>query len=125
MFRLTIFDRLPIRLTAAFLLAASLGVALVGVLAYRFTSSEFSAFLGHMTAMERMMGGQTFALAFPSELDDEANIEFGVVVLRVALLVTVTRRDSRGATFHRSAAYVHAALGQEVLARPHVNVFSE
>ncbi len=61
MFRLTIFDRLPIRLTAAFLLAATLGVTLVAtlvaVLAYRSTSSEFSAFLSHRAAMEGMMAG--------------------------------------------------------------------
>lgn len=69
MFRLTILDRLPVRLTAAFLLAAILGVTLVAVLAYRSTSSEFSAFLSHRAAMEGMMGdgmigdmdGQAFA----------------------------------------------------------------
>lgn len=56
MIKLGMFDRLSIRLTAAFLLAAILGVALVAVLAYRSTSSDFSAFLQHMETMERMMG---------------------------------------------------------------------
>ena len=51
------FNRLPIRLTAAFLLASVLGVTLVAVLAYRSTSSEFGAFLAHMEAMGGMMGG--------------------------------------------------------------------
>lgn len=69
MFRFAIFSRLSTRLTAAFLLAAVLGVALVAVLAYRSTSSDFSAFLTHVEAMEAMMGpggmmgGQTFAQA--------------------------------------------------------------
>jgi signal transduction histidine kinase len=64
------FDRLSIRLTAAFLLAAILGVALVAVLAYRSTSGDFSAFLTHMEAMERMMAGQTFAQAERDFLDN-------------------------------------------------------
>ncbi|HEY83005.1 MAG TPA: HAMP domain-containing protein [Dehalococcoidia bacterium] len=79
MVKLGIFDRLSVRLTAAFLLAAILGVALVAVLAYRSTSSEFSAFIQHMEAMERMMGhgmmrgmmgGQTFAQAEREFLDN-------------------------------------------------------
>lgn len=57
MFRFPMFNRLSIRLTAAFLLAAILGVALVAVLAYHSTSSDFSDFLSHMEAMELMMGG--------------------------------------------------------------------
>ncbi|MEE9583074.1 MAG: ATP-binding protein, partial [Dehalococcoidales bacterium] len=51
------FDRLSIRLTAAFLLAAILGVALVALLAQRFTTSDFSTFLSNLEAMDRMMGG--------------------------------------------------------------------
>ncbi|MBI4180772.1 MAG: HAMP domain-containing protein [Chloroflexi bacterium] len=61
MSRLKIFDRLPIRLAAAFLLAAILGVALVAVLAYRSTSNEFNAFLSHQAAMERMMAGSAIS----------------------------------------------------------------
>ena len=68
MFKLTIFDRLSVRLTTAFLLAAILGIALVAVLAYRSTSSDFSTFLTHVEDMDRMMGGgmmggQAFAQA--------------------------------------------------------------
>ncbi|MFC1977471.1 sensor histidine kinase [Chloroflexota bacterium] len=79
MFRVSMFNRLSVRLTAAFLLAAVLGVALVAVLAYRSTSSDFSAFLSHMEAMEGMMGGgmmggmaggQTFAQAQRDFLDN-------------------------------------------------------
>lgn len=51
------FSRLSTRLTAAFLIAAISGVVLVAILAYRSTSSEFSAFLRLMEGMERMMGG--------------------------------------------------------------------
>lgn len=57
MFRLSVFEHLSVRLTMAFLLAAILGVALVAVLAYRSTSSEFTAFLRHVETMESMMGG--------------------------------------------------------------------
>jgi signal transduction histidine kinase len=37
--------------------AAVIGVALVAVLAYRSTSSEFRTFVGHVDEMDRMMGG--------------------------------------------------------------------
>ena len=72
MFRVSVFNRLSIRLTAAFLLAAISGVALVAVLTYYSASSDFSDFLRHVEAMESMMGrgmmsgmmgGQTFAQA--------------------------------------------------------------
>ncbi len=58
------FDRLSIRLTAAFLLAAILGVGLVALLTQRFTTSDFSAFLSNMEAMDRMMGGMMGSVAF-------------------------------------------------------------
>lgn len=51
-----LWDRLAVRLTAAFVLAALVGVALVAVFAYRSTSSEFGEFLGHMRMMQQMMG---------------------------------------------------------------------
>lgn len=75
MLRLPMFNRLSTRLTAAFILASILGVALVAVLAYRSTSSEFGAFLSHIEAMEGMMGpgmmgSQTFAEAEMDFLDN-------------------------------------------------------
>ncbi len=79
MFRVSMFNRLSIRLTAAFLLAAILGVALVAVLTYYSTSSDFRDFLSHVEAMEgmmgrdmmgSMMGGQTFAQAQRDFLDN-------------------------------------------------------
>ncbi len=70
MFRLPMFNRLSTRLTAAFLLAAILGVALVAVLAYQSTSGDFSDFLSHMEAMERMMGDSAFAQAQRDFLDN-------------------------------------------------------
>ncbi|MBI4188813.1 MAG: HAMP domain-containing protein [Chloroflexi bacterium] len=53
----SVFNRLSVRLTVAFLLAAIPGVALVAILAYRSTSSDFGAFLTHIESMEGMMGG--------------------------------------------------------------------
>ena len=57
MFRILNLDRLFVRLAAAFLLAAMVGVGLVAALAYQNTSSEFNSFLAHVEAMERTMGG--------------------------------------------------------------------
>ncbi len=57
MFGILNLDRLSVRLAVAFLLAATVGVGLVAVLAYQNTSSEFNSFLTHMEAMERAMGG--------------------------------------------------------------------
>ncbi len=57
------FNRLSTKLTAAFILSAVLGVVLVALLTYRYTSSNFSTFLEHMAGMQGMMGGvmnQTF-----------------------------------------------------------------
>lgn len=70
MFRLPLLDRLSIRLTAAFLLAAILGVVLVALLAYRSTSSDFSAFLRHMEDMGHMTGGMRVAEAAGDFLDN-------------------------------------------------------
>lgn len=57
MFRVSPFNRMSVRLTAAFLLAAVMGVALVAVLAYQSTASDFRVFLGHLETMQGMMGG--------------------------------------------------------------------
>lgn len=54
MFKKTIINRLSVRLTAAFLLAAVLGVALVAILAYNSTTSNFDTFLHHMSGMGMM-----------------------------------------------------------------------
>ncbi|MDO8578618.1 MAG: ATP-binding protein [Dehalococcoidales bacterium] len=58
-------NRLSTRLTAAFIFSAVLGVVLVAILTYRYTSSDFSTFLTNMQGMQGMMGGmmgdQTFA----------------------------------------------------------------
>ncbi|MBI4283902.1 MAG: HAMP domain-containing protein [Chloroflexi bacterium] len=75
MIRLPFFTRLSIRLTIAFLFAAILGVALVAVLTYRSTSSDFSSFLSHVETMERMMsggmmGGSVFTQAGSDFLDN-------------------------------------------------------
>ncbi|MBI2852930.1 MAG: HAMP domain-containing protein [Chloroflexi bacterium] len=56
MARFPLFNRLSTRLTAAFVVAAVLGVVMVAMLAYRSTSSEFNTFLSHMESMEGMMG---------------------------------------------------------------------
>lgn len=77
MFRLTIFNRLSVRLTIAFLLAAILVIALVAVLAYRYTSSDFSAFLTHMEDMDRIMGGGMMgAMGMGSQALAQATIDF-------------------------------------------------
>ena len=75
MFRLPIFARLSIRLTLAFLLAATLGVVLVALLAYQSASGDFSTFLSHVEAMESMMGsgmmgGSTFTQVQSDFLDN-------------------------------------------------------
>ncbi len=59
------FDRLSIRLTAAFLLAAVMGVALVAVLVNNSTSSDFNAFTRQMESMWQMMGGDMMGGMFP------------------------------------------------------------
>jgi two-component system sensor histidine kinase BaeS len=51
------FNRLSTKLTAAFILSAILGVVLVAILVYRYTSSDFSIFLTHLQSMQGMMGG--------------------------------------------------------------------
>ncbi|MDP3064755.1 MAG: ATP-binding protein [Chloroflexota bacterium] len=50
-------NRLTIRLVLGFLAAAVVGVALVAVLAYRSTTSEFRTFVGHVDEMDQVMGG--------------------------------------------------------------------
>jgi signal transduction histidine kinase len=51
------FNRLSTKLTAAFILSAVLGVVIVAILVYRYTSSDFSTFLNHLQSMQGMMGG--------------------------------------------------------------------
>jgi signal transduction histidine kinase len=73
MTKFKVFNRLSVRLTAAFLLAATMGVALVAILAYRATSSGLTDFINHLQAMQGMMGmmGSAFneaALEFISNL---------------------------------------------------------
>lgn len=51
------FNRLSVRLIAAFLLAAVIGVVVVAVLAYRGTSSQFRSYVSDVQAMQSMMGG--------------------------------------------------------------------
>jgi signal transduction histidine kinase len=64
------WDRLAVRLTAGFLLAALIGVMLVAVLAYRSTTEEFGSFVGHMRMMQQMMGDPGFAEAQRDFLDN-------------------------------------------------------
>jgi two-component system, OmpR family, sensor histidine kinase BaeS len=52
-----LFNRLSVRLTAGFLLAAVIGVAVVAILAYRATSNDFRSYISDIEAMQRMMGG--------------------------------------------------------------------
>ncbi len=54
------YNRLAVRLTAAFLLAATLGVVLVAVITWRVTASGFTDFVNHINGMgggQGMMGG--------------------------------------------------------------------
>ncbi len=57
--KLSYFNGLSVKLTIGFLIAAISGVSLVALLAYRFTSQDFSTFTGHLQRMEEMMGGET------------------------------------------------------------------
>jgi two-component system sensor histidine kinase BaeS len=57
MTRRKFYNRLAVRLTAAFLLAATLGVVLVAVITWRVTSSGFTDFVSHVNAMNGGMGG--------------------------------------------------------------------
>ena len=58
-----VLDRLSVKLTLAFVLAAVLGVVLVALLTYRSTSSEFGVYVGHMGGAGRMMGGERGAFS--------------------------------------------------------------
>lgn len=49
-----LFDRLSVRLTAAFLLAAIIGVGIVAFLAYHQTTSEFRSYVSGMETMQGM-----------------------------------------------------------------------
>ena len=57
MTRRRFYNRLAVRLTAAFLLSATLGVVLVAVVTWQVTSSGFTNFVNHVNAMNGMMGG--------------------------------------------------------------------
>jgi signal transduction histidine kinase len=85
------FNRLSVRLTTAFLLAATMGVALVAILAYRATSSGFTNFINHLQAMQGMMGmmGGAFneaALEFISNLSETLWL-VGLLGVALALLL--------------------------------------
>lgn len=58
MLKFTYFNRLSVKLTVAFLITAISGVSLVALLAYVFTSQDFSTFTGHVQRMEQMMGSK-------------------------------------------------------------------
>lgn len=66
------FDRLSVRLTTAFLLAAVIGVALVAVLVNKYISSDFSAFTRQMESMWQMMGSDMMGgtISFAQEAAD-------------------------------------------------------
>lgn len=66
------FDRLSVRLTTAFLLAAVMGVALVALLVNKYISSDFSAFTRRMESMWQMMGGDMMGgtISFAQEAAD-------------------------------------------------------
>lgn len=51
------YNRLSVRLTAAFLLAAVIGVSVVAIFAYRSTASDFRSYISSIEGMQRMMGG--------------------------------------------------------------------
>lgn len=57
MLKLNYFNRLSVKLTTAFLIAAISGVSLVALLAYRFASQDFSTFTSHVQSMQQMMSG--------------------------------------------------------------------
>lgn len=76
MSRFTVFNRLSTRLTAAFVIAATLGVVMVAILAYRSTSSDFNAFLRHMESMEGMMGGGMMTAMMGSQTMTQAASDF-------------------------------------------------
>ncbi|MFH1647761.1 MAG: ATP-binding protein [Chloroflexota bacterium] len=69
-----LLSRLSVRLTLAFLLAATLGVTLVAVLAYRSTASDFRNFLGHLENMPGMMGGMMGGPAAQASLEFLQNL---------------------------------------------------
>jgi signal transduction histidine kinase len=81
-----------VRLTVAFLLAATIGVALVAVLAYRVTSSDFMAFMEHVEAMQRMMGGMMGGAVNEAALEFISNLRqtlwaIGLLGVALALLL--------------------------------------
>lgn len=85
-------NRLSVRLTAAFLLAATIGVALVAVFAYRVASSDFTVFMGHVEAMQRMMGGMMGGAVNEAALEFISNLRqtlwvVGLLGVALALLL--------------------------------------
>jgi two-component system OmpR family sensor kinase len=75
MFRVKPLNRMSVRLTAAFLLAAVMGVALVAALAYRSTASDFQVFLSHLEAMQGMMGNMMGGAIARGAVDFMNNLE--------------------------------------------------
>jgi len=72
--KVAIFNRLSVRLTAAFLLAAVLGVALVAELAYFTASSVFDDFVQHAETMGHGWGGGGM-LGSPAFLEAQARFQ--------------------------------------------------
>jgi len=62
MFSIKFFNRLSVRLTAAFLLSAIVGVTVVAVFAYRETASDFRSYIANIEGMQRMMGGMGWGM---------------------------------------------------------------
>lgn len=85
---MNLFNRLSTRLTAAFILSAVVGVVLVALLAYRYTSSDFSAFLQHIQSMQGMMGGMMGNMSVAQiEQDFRGNLRQTLLIAAVAGIV--------------------------------------
>ncbi|MBI4302938.1 MAG: HAMP domain-containing protein [Chloroflexi bacterium] len=114
-----LFERLSVRLTAAFLLAAMLGVALVTILSYRSTASDFQAFLSHLDSMSGMMGGG-FGDGMMGGMAAQAALEFMNNLGRtlwIAGILGVLLAIVLGALFTRQNV---APLGEVTAAARHV-----
>lgn len=81
------FNRLSTRLTAAFILSATLGVILVALLTYRYTSTNFSTFLEHMAGMQGMMGGVMNQAFVQEQQDFLSNLRQTLLIAGIAGVV--------------------------------------
>lgn len=75
---LNLFNRLSVKLTISFLIAATSGVALVALLAYRLASQSFATFNFHVQGMQQMMGGMMGGMMGRGRMPDlaRASAEF-------------------------------------------------